>query len=719
MAGKKEPAKNRSRLKPLSVILLILSAVVSLGCAATALTPKLYDLKEGSIAEETIYAPRAVTDLTTTDALKENARDSTADVYRVDEQRADSLYAEAAGFFDSVNSVRADAEKMRADAALAGTLDVPASGALTAEQWKKTVKGDVLAGFKQRTGISDDETVFSLLAADPNELLRLRELILPKLDTALHNILSEQSVASTRDVFLSELHATTLSDELKLVGETVIGNFLQATYTRDEEATDLAKDEAAGAVEPVRIERGEIIVQKGEAVSRAQLNMLLELELVREGGTDLYLYIGSSVYAALLFAAFGVYLFLFRREVFDSANSMVILTVAVIITMLLALVANKFDPKITPVLIAVIITALLVDERTALFLGAVISLLIGLMAGGKGTALLSFDSAVMMTSMLASSAAAVFALKGRQKRSAVIVAGAVGGGAAALVIAAAYIMTLKTAGQILSDAGRALGSDTVAAVLCVGTLAVWENVFDVATAARLTELSSSSHPLLRQLMAEAPGTYHHSVMVSQLAEAAAERIGANSPLAMAGALYHDVGKLKKPLYFKENQKPNENVHDIMAPEESAAAIIAHQKDGVALLHKHKLPSAVIRVAHEHHGNSLVAYFYHKACEGSEGRQVNIKAFRYQGSRPTTKESAIVMLADSCEAAVRSLGETTREAVEEMVHKVIRGKLEEGQLGNSPLTLYELDEIERSFLRTIYSLMHERIEYPEQGKAEQI
>jgi putative nucleotidyltransferase with HDIG domain len=408
---------------------------------------------------------------------------------------------------------------------------------------------------------------------------------------------------------------------------------------------------------------------------------------------------------------------LFRFNVFDSVNSMVILTAAVIITMLLALVVNRFDPKITPGLIAVIIAALLVDERTALFLGAVISLLIGLMAGGKGTAILSFDSAVMTASMMASAAAAVFALKGRQKRSAVIVAGAVGGGTAALVIAAAYTMTERAVGQILSDAGRSLGSDTVAAVLCVGTLAVWENIFDVATAARLTELSSASHPLLKQLMAEAPGTYHHSVMVSQLAEAAAERIDANSPLAMAGALYHDVGKLKKPLYFKENQKPNENVHDRMPPEESAAAIIAHQKDGVNLLHKYKLPSAVVRIAHEHHGNSLVSYFYHKACEEAEGRQVNIKAYRYQGSRPTTKESAIVMLADSCEAAVRSLGETTREAAEEMVHKVIRGKLDEGQLGNSPLTLYELDEIERSFLRTIYSLMHERIEYPEPEKAE--
>ncbi len=718
MAKKHE--SNRNRVKPLSVIMLILAAVITLGCAVTALTPDLYDIGLGSVAEETIYAPRDITDLTTTNALKENARKSVPDIYRVDKQRADRLYSDAALFFENVKDTRTESEKIRAEMAAAGTLAVPEAGELTEDQWRRVVSGEELVRLKGILGTEpelDDETVYFLLSVNENELLRLKEIILPKLHTALNNVLSEDAVASTKSAFVNELNATSLSDKLKKLGEAVIESFLQATYTVDLQATEQARNQAANAVSPVVIKRGEIIVEKGAKVSQPQLNMLLELEMVRQDYTNTNLYIGSSVYVLMIFTGFGLYLILFERKVLDSVNSSVIVSIAIIITMLLALLANRFDSRITPGLIAVIITSLLVSERAALAAGAVMALCIGLIAGGRGTSILSFDSAVMTASMLASSSAAVFKLKGARKRSSVIVAGVTGGGAAALVIAAVYIMLERPALQILADAGKAMGSDAVATVLCAGTLTVWENIFDVATAARLTELSSASHPLLKQLMTEAPGTYHHSVMTAQLAEAAAERIGADSLLAMVGATYHDVGKLRRPLYFRENQKPDENVHDLMTPEESAAAIISHQKDGVSFLHKHKLPSAVIRISHEHHGNSLVSYFYHKALTESEGKPVNIKAFRYPGSRPTTKESAIVMLSDCCEASVRSLKDKTRESVEEMVHKVIKGALEGGQLNNSPLTLFELEEVESSFLRTLYSLMHERIEYPDTEKAE--
>ena len=216
-------------------------------------------------------------------------------------------------------------------------------------------------------------------------------------------------------------------------------------------------------------------------------------------------------------------------------------------------------------------------------------------------------------------------------------------------------------------------------------------------------------------MQEAPGTYQHSMLVATLAEAAAERIGANSLLTRVGAVYHDVGKLKRPLYFKENQKPNENIHDTLAPAESAAAILAHQKDGVALLVRHKLPSAVVRIAAEHHGNALMAYFYKKAIDES-GVKPNSKLFRYTGNRPSTKESAVVMLADSCEAAVRSLGsDSTREQREEMVRRIIWSKLSDSEnlLSNAPLTLNDLSAIEASFLKTFNGILHDRVEYPAQ------
>ena len=190
-------------------------------------------------------------------------------------------------------------------------------------------------------------------------------------------------------------------------------------------------------------------------------------------------------------------------------------------------------------------------------------------------------------------------------------------------------------------------------------------------------------------------------------------MGADPLLARVGALFHDVGKLRRPLYFKENQKNGENIHDKLPPLESAQTIIAHQKDGVTLLMRYKMPSAVIRIAAEHHGNSLMTYFFYKAKQ-AEGDKVQTKSFRYSGNRPSTKESAIVMLADSCEAAVRSLGDTSRDKAEEMVHKVIYGKMtdSDNMMTNAPLTLAEFTEIEKSFLKTFGGIMHDRIEYPD-------
>jgi len=331
------------------------------------------------------------------------------------------------------------------------------------------------------------------------------------------------------------------------------------------------------------------------------------------------------------------------------------------------------------------------------------------------------DSMLMTASMLFAGFAAVVALRKANRRSTLITAGLVGGAAGAVGMLALCIMLGRDILPTLEDMGWALGSSAVSGVLCVGTLSIWESVFDVPTVARLNELSNVNHPLLRQLMTEAPGTYHHSLMTASLAEAAAQRIGADAALARVGAYFHDVGKLRRPLYFGENQRPGENIHDTLPAAESVIAIIAHQKDSGLLLSKHRLPSAVIQIALEHHGTTLVSYFYHKAVEEAKGgtKAVNEKHFRYPGPKPSTRESAIVMLADSCEAAVRSLPpDTPREQVEEMIRRVVAGKLDDGQLARTQLTLFELNEIQKSFLKTIGGIRHERVEYPEPNRGKE-
>jgi putative nucleotidyltransferase with HDIG domain len=242
---------------------------------------------------------------------------------------------------------------------------------------------------------------------------------------------------------------------------------------------------------------------------------------------------------------------------------------------------------------------------------------------------------------------------------------------------------------------------------------VFERLFDFATETRLNELMNTNNPLLKRLMLEAPGTYHHSLIVAVMAEAAAELIGANALLCKTAAYYHDVGKLASPKYFKENQGEY-NIHDDLSPEESARRIIAHPLDSAALLEKNKFPSEIVRMARNHHGDSVVAYFYNKArTNAANPDAVDINTYRYKSSKPHTKEDAILMLADCCEAAVRAIKHPTNELIEERVNAIVNSlwRTKDGQLTESPLTAQDVSRIEEIFIKNLLAQYHERIEYP--------
>jgi putative nucleotidyltransferase with HDIG domain len=291
-----------------------------------------------------------------------------------------------------------------------------------------------------------------------------------------------------------------------------------------------------------------------------------------------------------------------------------------------------------------------------------------------------------------------------------MLSGALSGMAAAVLMTAMSLMIGAPLGSSLIDALFVLGSYCVSVVFCIGTLPLWESLFDITTASRLMELSNANHPALKRLMTEAPGTYHHAMMVASIAEAGADAIGANGILARVGGYYHDLGKLRRPQMFMENIK-GENPHDSMPPEASAQVILSHVRDGVAYAQKYKLPSAIQQIIYEHHGTTPVLYFYNKALQDASGKPVNLKNYRYPGAKPRTRESAIVMLADSVEAAVRSLPDNSRTSVEQMIRKVVKGKVDDEQLASCPLTFAHLSAIERAFIASYDGIMHERIEYP--------
>jgi putative nucleotidyltransferase with HDIG domain len=253
----------------------------------------------------------------------------------------------------------------------------------------------------------------------------------------------------------------------------------------------------------------------------------------------------------------------------------------------------------------------------------------------------------------------------------------------------------------------------LSAFIVAGALPIFEFLFKVVTNISLLELSDFNHPLLKRLVLEAPGTYHHSLLVGNLSEVAAEAINANALLARVGAYYHDIGKLEKPEYFSENQDRSLSRHELLKASMSKLVIVNHVKDGLALANKHKLNSAIVEFIEQHHGTSLVFYFYRRALEETKNKEdVKEEVYRYGGPKPQTKETAIVLLADSVEAACRALDDPSAQRIEEVVHTVVNNKFIDGQLDDCDLTLRDLDKIAKTFVRILSAIYHSRVEYPE-------
>ncbi|MCR5610436.1 MAG: HDIG domain-containing protein [Clostridiales bacterium] len=422
--------------------------------------------------------------------------------------------------------------------------------------------------------------------------------------------------------------------------------------------------------------------------------------------------VGMAIALFVSFGAFGMYLVMRKRELIRSVRQTLLICVCILAAVLPQLITMSINIGFMPFMLAILLLALMSNERVAILaclpVAASAAMIAEAMGQGEGVPV-----ALMLTVMV-SSIASVLSLNISKTRSSTVIASGVGG----IVGIICYAGIMLVSGEMFFNYWQPLlwilGSCLVSGILAVGLMPIFETAFDIASDARLNELLNNNNPLIKRLMLEAPGTYHHSLIVASLAEAAAEEIGANALLCRVCACYHDVGKLRAPLYFKENQH-GRNIHDELDPYESARAITAHVTDGVLLLEKHKLPGEVVRIVSEHHGDSVMVYFYDKARKQAEdGAEVDEKLFRYQANKPTTKESAILMLADCCEAAVRSMTNPTMMEVRQRVGDVITHKWDKrgSMLWNSPLTFVDVKKIERSFLKTFAALYHERIEYPD-------
>ncbi len=464
------------------------------------------------------------------------------------------------------------------------------------------------------------------------------------------------------------------------------------------------------------INRGEVIVEEGRRVTDRGAAIMAEMAR-REGiGNHFAAFGGLTLLVLLLFYLFYRDVKRYRPTLLSDGRKLVLLAFLLIITIvvsqfsrvILSLLADsfRFDSATVgfalPVASGAMLVSLLLDFHLALAFSFLASLLLGMVFSG--------DPFMPLYYFTGSIVAALYVIRCK-KRTVVIRAGAMT--AAVNLIAVIGIDLYR--GELLTRGLVDLGAGTVGAAMTATivtvTLPFFEAVFDIATDIKLLELLDPNQPLLKELVYKSPGTYHHSIVIGNLSEAAAEAIGENPLLARVGAYYHDIGKVQKPEYFIENQRMNENKHDRLSPSMSSLIITAHVKEGVEMARQHKLPSAVVDIIRQHHGNSIIAYFYQKAKELQPLTLIDERDFRYPGPRPRTKVAAIVMLADAVEAASRTLVEPTPQRIQSLTNSVITRIFLDDQLSMCDLTLKNLREIAKSFNMILTGIFHHRIDYP--------
>jgi len=502
------------------------------------------------------------------------------------------------------------------------------------------------------------------------------------------------------------------------IGYEILSLFITPNIVYNEKETKRRREEAVNSVPQTYgfVLAGDVIVQKNETVTPAIHQQLLSLETAwlekrtREGGMSWLLpYLGRGLLVfALMFFLLG-YLYLFRRDIFENVKLLTLAVSVIVIEILFYYwFVYIFDfPVLTvPIVLSAVLLTTLFDIRVGVIATISIAYLVGAMQGNEytSTMVLSFVGSV-----------ACFAVHKFSRRRHVFTS--------ILWVSLAYIFIIITISFVqytdLSVVLRnqlpyALISGILSLLVAFGCLVLFETIFDICTTFTLLELSDSNHPLLQQLAMKAPGTYHHSIIVGNLAKAAAEAIGGNALLARVGAMYHDIGKMDMSEYFVENQTGGVNKHDTLAPRMSALILASHIKAGLELAEKYRLPRLIRSYIPEHHGNQLMAFFYHKATEKKNDDETIAEwDFRYPGPKPKTKESGIIMLADGVEAATHSLKEPNANRIRAMVYSIIENRLQDGELDECELTVGDLKTVAEAFIPILLSIYHVRPEYPGQ------
>ncbi|MBO6792673.1 MAG: HDIG domain-containing protein [Balneolaceae bacterium] len=500
---------------------------------------------------------------------------------------------------------------------------------------------------------------------------------------------------------------------IELYNKVIGPNYINSTERRQQRI-----NEALANISPTKgaMAQGQVIIRRGDMVTSDTVNILESLNAARAlnaTNAERWLrFTGGVILVIIISLVFFMYLYLYRRSI-SSHNGLFLL---VFLTMGLISIANLvlmyFDTAnayIIPVAIAPIILTIIFDSRVGIIAAVTMASLIGLVHG--------FDFEFTISTFAACSMG-VFSVRDVRNRSQFFFTTPGIVFITYLVSMGAFSLSVMEEWELVLNNGLFIAINCLFILFTYPIILLFEKIFGVTTDFTLLELGDTNQPLLKDLMNKAPGTFHHSLQVANLSEAAASAINANPLLVRVGALYHDIGKMVKPEYFVENQTGGNNEHDKLKPQMSAMVIKSHVSEGVKMGKEYGLPNILISFIETHHGTSIIRYFYEKAKANEEDKDKDMPAketFRYDGPLPNTKETGILLLADGIEAASRAMKNPTYSKLENLVNRMVDDRVSEGQLSHCPLTFRDLQVIKESFISILVGVYHSRIEYPEEGK----
>lgn len=680
--------KNKVEIKPkdkyIRFLVIGISIIITYVLLVSAIAPKQYDLKEGDIARADIKAPRdTVNELATQEKIKEAT------------EKIDKAYT-------LKGEVENDAQKN-----IDGVLNKVSNLNVTFEDEKDKLKE--VSKLDSNLSESDYKILLSLSQESLNEIkFELNDIVKEVYQENIQND-NDQSFKKATDLVEKRIDEMDFSLSIKKVLKKLVVPYIKPNFIYDKEKTDELIKEVQKNTPKVIIKKNQTIVSEGEPVTAEQIAILKDLGLLDQNGGNSFfaLYTVLAIFTVVIFYIQHTYILKKHKEVYKNTKLIILINIINVSSFVLARVIGELSPFAIPLACAPILISLLVDYELSLVVCSINVIVIG--------ALVNFNPQIMILGILNAILGST-GLRKIQQRNDIFYSSIFLMIMSAIITLTTGLLLSNNFKEILIYSGISAIGVVFSAVLAIGILPFLESSFNIVTTLKLLELANPNNPLLKKLLMEAPGTYHHSMLVANLAGMAAEEINANPVVARVGAYFHDVGKLKRPFFFGENQIGRENPHDKINPNLSTLIIISHVKDGVELAKEYNLPDVIKDIIQQHHGTTLVKYFYYTMKNNAENPdEVKEEDFRYQGPIPSSKEAGIIMLADSVEAAVRSINDPTKGKIEEMVNNIIKDKLNSGQLDNCDLTLKDLEKIRKCFLKALYGIYHQRVEYPTEKK----